>query len=219
MEASQPHAPDKDDIEHAYAAQYTITAAGPYQNHKVLFFGGDRLANNGNTNIGFWFFHNNVTAGGSRSGTDANGNPTCSFNSGCGFTQLHTVGNKSLGGNTPGDLFILSAFTNGGAQPTIKIFEWVGPGNATPNYLGSNNCFTSACTLQPLPVPNTPGFNDNRCDVGSPTTRRRRLCDRQRKFEAVPVGLHGQDLRRAGEHVRPQRVLRGRSGPHRARVR
>jgi hypothetical protein len=162
--------PDKDDIEHAYAAQYTITAAGPYQNHKVLFFGGDRLANNGNTNIGFWFFHNNVTTGGSKSGTDANGNPTCSVNSGCGFTQLHTVGNKSLGGSTPGDLFILSAFTNGGAQPTIKIFEWVGPGNATKNYLGSNGCFTNACTLQPLPVPNTPGFNDNRCDVGGPTT-------------------------------------------------
>jgi hypothetical protein len=171
--------PDKDDIEHAFAAEYSITAAGPYQNHKVLFFGGDRLANVGSTNIGLWFFQNSVTTGGTKTGVDANGNPTCSVNSGCGFTGTHKVGNKSLGGSAPGacgpnppagstcipgDLFILSAFTNGGAQPTIKVFEWVGPGNATKNYLGSNGCFTSACTLQPLAIPNTPGFNDNRCD-------------------------------------------------------
>jgi hypothetical protein len=148
--------PDKDDIEHAYAAQYIVNS------HKLLYFGGDRLANNGNTNIGFWFFHNPVTTAGSRS-TTANDVTSCSFASGCGFSGTHTVGDVSLGGDVPGDIFILSAFTNGGAQPTIKLFEWVGPGNATKNYLGSNNCFTSACTLQPLAIPNTPGFNDNRC--------------------------------------------------------
>jgi hypothetical protein len=162
--------PDKDDIEHAFAAEYNITAAGPYQNHKVLFFGGDRLANNGNTNIGLWFFQNPVSTAGNKTTTDQNtGVVSCSFNSGCGFSGTHKVGNKSLGGNIAGDLFILSAFTNGGAQPTIKVFEWVGPGNATKNYLGSNGCFTSACTLQPLAIPLTPGFTDNRCD-GSDVT-------------------------------------------------
>ena len=157
--------PDKDDIEHAFAAEYTVTAAGPYNNHKILFFGGDRLANNGNTNIGLWFFQNPVSTAGNKSTTDPDtGVVSCAFNSGCGFSGTHKVGNKSLGGSIAGDLFILSAFTNGGAQPTIKVFEWVGPGNATKNYLGSNGCFTSACTLQPLSIPLTPGFSDNRCD-------------------------------------------------------
>jgi hypothetical protein len=157
--------PDKADIEQAFAAQYVVTTAGPFQNHKVLYFGGTRLANDGNTNIGFWFFQNEITTAGSSSVTNpTTGVVSCPVQSGCGFTGVHKVGNKSLGGTVPGDIFILSAFTNGGAQPTIKIFEWVGPGNATKNYLGSNGCFTNACTLQPIPIPNTPGFTDNRCD-------------------------------------------------------
>jgi len=159
--------PNKADLENAFAAQYTCTAtmvtagtcAANYSGHKLMFFGGDRFANNGDTNIGIWFFHNAVGTNGVHTVSGA-----CPVSSGCGFTGLHTAGNVSLGGHTPGDLFVLSAFTGGGAQPTIKIFEWVGPGNATKNYLGSNNCFTNACTLQPLAIPLTPGFSDNRCD-------------------------------------------------------
>ena len=41
----------------------------------------------------------------------------------------------------------MSAFTNGGTQPNIKIYEWVGEGNA------SSPCFTNNCTLEPLPLP------------------------------------------------------------------
>jgi hypothetical protein len=160
--------PNKADLENAFAAQYTCTAAmvtagtcsSTYSGHKLMFFGADRFANNGDTNIGIWFFHNPVGTGGRN--TTASGD--CLLSSGCGFTGVHTAGNVSLGGHTPGDLFVLSSFTGGGAEPTIKIFEWVGPGNATKNYLGSNNCFTNACTLQPLAIPLTPGFTDNRCD-------------------------------------------------------
>ena len=160
--------PDKADIEQAFAAQYTVTAPGPYENHKLLYFGGTRFANNGNTNIGFWFFQDEVTTLGTKAVQDpVTGAVSCPVQSGCGFDGLHTAGTKSLGGNIPGDIFILSAFTGGGEQPTIKVFEWVGPGNATKDYLGSNNCFTNACTLQPLAIPNTPGFNDNRCDAGA----------------------------------------------------
>lgn len=171
--------PDKADLENAFAAQYTISdPASAYDGHKLLYFGGDRLANDGNTNIGFWFFQNKVSTAGSRAVVHADGSVTCGFPSGCGFSGVHKEGNVSLGGSEPGacddnppagstcipgDIFILSAFTNGGAQPTIKVFEWVGPGHATKDYLGSNNCFTSACTLQPLAIPNTPGFSDNRC--------------------------------------------------------
>lgn len=155
--------PDKADIEQAFAAQYTVDAA-PYNGDNVLFFGGTRFANNGSTNIGLWFFQKEVTTAGAKAVTDpVTGKVTCAVNSGCGFTGLHTEGDVSLGGDTPGDIFILSEFTQGGAQPLIKVFEWVGPGNATPDYLGGNNCFTSNCTLQPLAIPLTPGFPDNRC--------------------------------------------------------
>src|SRR2546425_996182 len=129
--------PDKDDLEHGYAAEYTITVA-PYVNHKVIFFGGDRAANNGDANIAFWFLQGGVAEVGN-SGSD------CTLASGCGFSGVHTVGNVSLGGSTPGDILIVSAFTIGGAEPTIHVFEWVGPGNAT------KPCFTNACTLQPIP--------------------------------------------------------------------
>jgi hypothetical protein len=172
--------PNKADLEQAFAAQYTGTSA-PYTGHKLLFFGGTRFANNGDTNIGLWFFHNPV----STSGANTNADGSCTKASGCGFSGVHQAGNVSLGGSTgagcnpnpdpvnnictPGDIFILSAFTQGGAEPTIKVFEWVGPGKATKNYLGSNNCFTNACTLQPLAIPNTPGFSDNRCD-GAPVS-------------------------------------------------
>jgi hypothetical protein len=164
--------PNKADIENAFAAQYTCTTSGSftcpqaYSGHKLLFFGGDRYANNGDTNIGLWFFHSPV----STSGLNTNPDGSCTPTSGCGFTGTHTVGNVSLGGTTPGDIFILSAFTGGGAEPTIKVFEWVGPGNATKNYLGSNGCFTSACTLQPLAIPNTQGFSDNRCALATDTS-------------------------------------------------
>ena len=156
--------PNKADLEHAYAAQYQIPANGsPEAGHQVLFFGGDRYANNGDTNIGLWFFQKPVTLDGTNSVTNADGSISCPVSSGCGFKGLHTAGNISLGGNKPGDIFILSAFTGGGTEPGIKIFEWVGNGNATKNYLGTNNCFTNACSLQPLAIPNTPGFSDNRC--------------------------------------------------------
>jgi hypothetical protein len=161
--------PNKADIEHAYAAQYKIPMNGSAeQGHQVLYFGGDRFSNSGDTNIGLWFFQKPVTDCGTTANCTFNpdgsvATSVCPVQSGCGFTGVHTAGNISLGGNKPGDLFILSSFTGGGAEPTIKIFEWVGPGNATKNYLGSNNCFTNACTLQPLAIPTTPGFSDNRC--------------------------------------------------------
>src|SRR5262249_10652538 len=116
--------PNKADLENAFAAQYTGTAA-PYLNHNLLFFGGDRFSNNGATNIGLWFFHNPVSTSGKNTAADG----SCPVQSGCGFTGLHTAGNISLGGSqgkgcnpnpapatnicTPGDIFILSSFTGG----------------------------------------------------------------------------------------------------------
>jgi hypothetical protein len=137
--------PDKDDLEHAYAAQYTGTS-GAYSGHKLLFFGGDRFSNAGDANIAFWFFHNEVSLGTGNAGTLAD--PHCTLGSGCAFdASVHTAGNISLGGSTPGDILIVSAFTQGGTQPNIKIYEWVGIDNAT------SPCFTNECSLEPLPLP------------------------------------------------------------------
>jgi hypothetical protein len=87
--------PDKDEIVHAYAAKYAAPGSGDV----ILAFGGDRLAVNGDANIGFWFFQNAVApvAGGTFSGN-------------------HAVN----------DIFVLSAFTGGGGTSTVRLLIWVG---------------------------------------------------------------------------------------------
>jgi hypothetical protein len=94
--------PPKDDIEHAFAARYT----NPTDGHAILVFGGDRGTNNGDANIGFWFFQGAVAPN----------------NSG-GFTGNHVNG----------DVFVLSAFSGGGGTSTIRVLVWVGnPDTAGP---------------------------------------------------------------------------------------
>jgi len=80
--------PDKDDIVTAFAARYT---SGTDQ---ILYFGGDRFANNGDAQIGFWFFQNPVA-----------------FNPGTG---------RFSGTHLPGDILILSDFTVGGTLTNIQ---------------------------------------------------------------------------------------------------
>src|SRR5713226_6550574 len=59
--------PDKDFITHSYAAAYTVSG------HTIVTFGADRLAQNGDADLGFWFFQNSVgptpTPNGSNGGT------------------------------------------------------------------------------------------------------------------------------------------------------
>jgi hypothetical protein len=88
--------PDKDDITNAYAVAYN-SAAGDL----LVYFGADRFANDGDAQLGFWFFQASVApmAGGT-------------------FSGLHTIG----------DLLILANFSNGGAVATIEVLEWVGTG-------------------------------------------------------------------------------------------
>ena len=100
--------PDKDEITHAYAAISIVPTNAATDDvtgdgtagDRVLTFGGDRFATNGDANIGFWFFQNAVSvdpATGDFQGTHVNG-----------------------------DLFIVSAFTGGGGTSTIDVYEWVG---------------------------------------------------------------------------------------------
>jgi hypothetical protein len=88
--------PDKDNITNAFAAAY---AAGGSQR---IYFGADRFANNGDAQIGFWFFQNVVTLGSDGTFKDANGSPA-----------THVVG----------DILILSNFTQGGGQSNIQVLK------------------------------------------------------------------------------------------------
>jgi hypothetical protein len=62
-----------------------------------LIFGADRLSPNGDANIGIWFFQQAVTT-----------------NSTGGFTGAHL----------DHDIFVISAFTNGGGASGIAVYEW-----------------------------------------------------------------------------------------------
>src|SRR5207249_1100170 len=70
--------------------------------NNILYFGADRLANNGDAQLGFWFFRNAVSP-------NADGT----------FSGSHAVG----------DLLILVNYLQGGAINNIQVFKWVGDNN------------------------------------------------------------------------------------------
>jgi Prealbumin-like fold domain len=155
--------PDKDDIEHAYAAEYECTAAFTNPScdaigDKFVYFGADRFSNEGDANIAFWFLQAQVAQDG-----DGATPELCVSGGGCGFTGTHVehgpgpdgyicypgqTGPAILAGGSPpapncvtgsplpgaddtrGDILVVSAFTGGGEQPNITVYEWVGLGNA-----------------------------------------------------------------------------------------
>jgi len=93
--------PDKDDITNAYAAAYNTGG------DTFVYFGLDRFAVQGSSNVGFWFFQDDVAP--------IPGDPVGSTST---FSGQHEVG----------DLLVLSEFDAGGSGVTIKVFEWVGTG-------------------------------------------------------------------------------------------
>jgi len=132
--------PDKDNITNAYAAAYN-------QNGElIIYFGADRFANDGDAQLGFWFFQDNVSV-------NANGS----------FQGVHRVG----------DTLVLANFSNGGSQVTIQVLEWVGSGGnegggtlqillsaqnaqCSPTLSGENVCAVSNATPTAAPWPYTP---------------------------------------------------------------
>lgn len=100
--------PDKGEILNAYAAK----ALGG-DGHELLYFGMDRYAVDGSTDIGFWFFKSPVVACPDPSAGDAcDDQPDGTF----------------IGNQTPGDILALGTFTQGGATSNIRVFRWVGTG-------------------------------------------------------------------------------------------
>jgi hypothetical protein len=98
-------APGKNLITDAYAAAYVLNKdiPGTTTNMKgdlILFFGLDRKANNGDADLGFWFFQQTVTL---------KPNPPAGFN----------------GTHTQGDILVLMNFPQGSpSSPTVRILEW-----------------------------------------------------------------------------------------------
>jgi len=104
--------PDKDNLLHAMSARYNdFNQNGTAGTNSYLYFAADRYDNSGDAQIGFWFFQSPVA-------TAANG----------AFSGSHVARNTATGQH--GDVLVLSDFTQGGTQPTIRIYEWVGSGGS-----------------------------------------------------------------------------------------
>jgi len=121
--------PPKDEISNSYAAVYQV---GP---ETRLYYGADRFANNGSSQIGFWFFQSAVSlnSNGTFSGVHVATSPGADGEF-CGDPAAGPTCQPKDADDTPGDLLILSDFTQGGAVSTIRAFEWVAvDGTATSN--------------------------------------------------------------------------------------
>src|SRR5262249_47005538 len=99
--------PAKDNLLHSFAARYSLPSSatcpsGTASRCEVLYFGSDRLDNSGDAQQGFWFFQNSIALGSN------------SVGGGSGFTGVHK----------PGDLLVISDFSNGGTTSTITVYSW-----------------------------------------------------------------------------------------------
>jgi len=129
---------------------------GPGRHRPVWHhFGADRFANNGDSNIGFWFFRSAISLGGPPNATKATpftGIPCPSGATNCLPGELHRNG----------DVLIVSAFTQGGAIGSIIVFEWqngalvqtlnINAAHCTPN----SPSHSPACAIintSPVPAP------------------------------------------------------------------
>ncbi|WP_284652251.1 T9SS type A sorting domain-containing protein [Flavobacterium terrisoli] len=101
-------------------------AAAVLDDNGVLYFAGDRTSNNGDAQIGFWFFLNGTSPRVLQTSPD-----------GGDFAPAHAVG----------DILILADFTNGGSLATVQIFQWVGTGGNVPNTNGRLNTTSLSGTV------------------------------------------------------------------------
>lgn len=111
-----------------------------------LFFGGDRAAANGDAQIGVWFFQDEVgPVAGGLFGPSA---------------------------HADGDILVLSDFTKGGDLPTVRVFEWNGPGGSIPGVGEINGTLhlLFGTTATPQDCVGTPLSNDPACATVNTTS-------------------------------------------------
>jgi len=89
--------PDKNNITHAYAANYNVGG------EQIVYFGADLFDDNGDAELAFWLFQEEITQV-----------PTTPGGPSAGF-----IGNHVLH-----DPYIAVKFANGGTQALIAVYEW-----------------------------------------------------------------------------------------------
>jgi len=112
--------PDKGEIISAFAAK---AVAGE---DELLYFGMDRYAVDGSTDIGFWFFQDEVVA--------------CPDPGAPEGACEGVADGEFAGSHVEGDILLLGTFTQGGATSNIRVFEWTGDaetGTAEPDPSGT----------------------------------------------------------------------------------
>lgn len=126
--------PDKDTLRHGFAARYSMPSSpscpGANGNTtgtttcEVVFFGMDRFANDGDAQLGFWFFQNPIA----RTNVSSQG--------GFRFSGVHR----------DGDLLLISNFSNGGTTSTISAYFW----DTTCSKADNNNPSAGQCAAANL---------------------------------------------------------------------
>ena len=172
----QNNPPDKDNIEHSYAARYSVTSPVfdpncpngtggttgiPYDPNKpcdLLFFGLDRSDNSGDANAGFWFFQQKITLATPSGGGGA--------------------GTKFVGLHTPGDILVISGFSNGGTTATISVYVW------------DPFCASDGKNENPQ-KPDPPGNNDPACKADNLRLLANLENEEAECFTSDPVGGQG----------------------------
>ncbi len=132
--------PDKAEILNAYAAK-----AIDENDDEILYFGMDRYAVDGSTDIGFWFFRGPVVA-----------NPDGTF------TGEHQGTLDSSPADN--DILALATFTQGGAATNIRVFRWVGAGGNESGTINGPDAGAGDCVQDP------PLTDDPLCGTVNDTT-------------------------------------------------
>src|SRR5262249_36866943 len=141
---------DKDNLEHAFAAAYkSPTSLGSVKaGDLIVYFGTDRFANNGSSQLSFWFTQGQLclqpSSPGATSGFFANGAVGSD-----GFTCASTSAPPAI--HHVGDVLVESVFTIGGTATTSNVFSWAGA-DGTAGFLQQVPGFTGVdCQGPPLP--------------------------------------------------------------------
>lgn len=157
-QSASSSAPDKDDLEQAYTGQYIKSISGV--DTVFLYFGADRFAVSGDSQLGFWFFRSKITKVAPTSGDVG------TF--GGGHTQRVLNPDGTI--KSRGDILVLSDFLQGGASPTVRVFEWVGSGGSdgSLDLIAGTTAEPADCNGGPGKKPSDPpvppvGNGDNFC--------------------------------------------------------
>jgi len=139
--------PDKDTIRHAFAARYSLPkdaancpAPATSTTCEVVFFGMDRFANDGDAQLGLWFFQNPI-----------------------GLTNISSQGGLKFSGvHQENDLLLISNFSNGGTVATISAYFWdTSCAKAANNDPQPGQCAAANLRLQAT-------ANNAKCDTSAP---------------------------------------------------